>query len=799
VSALIAGTGLEAISDDNGGLIVRKPQPKNARAASKAGAESPEEVIVTGTHIQGEGPVGSLVTNYTRVDLDQSGSATLEQFARQMPENLSNTDPLTNFGSYANLAAHPGGDANNTSGAAFNLNGLGVESTLTLVNGHRMAYGGDLGSFVDVSMIPFSAIDHIEVLDDGASSIYGSDAVSGVVNIIMRKDYDGAESSLRFGGATDGGADEFTASQLVGKSWSTGSVLINYEYDNQTKLDAAQRSYIPAQGGPDDLLPSSMRSSVYFYGSQEIDPDTTISGEAYYSHRNTDIESTIQGTVEYAFTTEPSQMTNSGGTVTVDRKLWGDWTASVVGNYSSFDQTFQQTETASLFGFTESAFESSHITSNLWSADALVNGTVWTLPGGDIKTAIGGTYRAENFQDDSIEVIGGQTVPYLNPNYSRHVESGFGEVYIPIIGDANALPFLRRLEISGAVRYDDYSDVGSSTNPKVGVSVSPFDDLKFRGTWGTSYRAPLLTELHQSQSYQAEPIPDPSAPGGSENTLLEGGGNPDLRAETANVYSAGADWHPHWVENLTLSATYSHVDYKDLIGIPPVTNFGQIFTDPELAPFVNTHPNPAVVAAAFKSPGFGANYTGQGPSGIQAIFDEEYANLAAESEGNIALRAAYNFTTDFGQFSFNGAAIDYVSYQLKSAPTAPNDSIVGTFGEPPRFKGRFGSSWSDDGFTATLTFNYSSSYNNSLAPGYKIASWTTADLYLGYNLGPDKGAGLLQNIRFGLTMQNIMDQRPPYVYFPPSELQAGQPPVPFDPVNASPLGRVIAIQVTKDF
>lgn len=398
VNALLAGSGLEVVSDGNGGLIVRKPHPKNAQAASAEGAAGViDTVVVTGTHIAGEGPVGSQVTTYTRMDLDQSGSATLEEFARQMPENLANTDGLTNMGSYANVAAHPGGGSS-VSGAGFNLSGLGADATLTLVNGHRMAYGGDIGTFVDVSTIPFAAVDHIEVLDDGASSIYGSDAIAGVVNIIMRKDFDGAESSLRYGGTTDGGADEFTVSQIVGKAWSTGNALISYEYDEQAALNSAQRNYIPYQGGPNDLLPESQRTSLYFYGDQELDSETAVTGEAWYSHRNTNIVNTLAGGGEFSITTQPAQISSTGGTVTVDRKLWGDWDASLTGNYSEFDQDREDTQSVVVPGFTGSALLASQTTSNLWSIDALASGTVWTLPGGDIKTAIGGTYRSESFQ-----------------------------------------------------------------------------------------------------------------------------------------------------------------------------------------------------------------------------------------------------------------------------------------------------------------------------------------------------------------------------------------------------------------
>jgi iron complex outermembrane recepter protein len=802
VDALIAGTGLEAVSDDNGGLIVRKLHPKNAQAASNAEAESPETVVVTGTHIKGEGPVGSDVTVYTRLDLDQSGAATLDQFAREIPENVSNLDGISNGFSNAGLAARSPGDDSPSGGAGFNLGGLGVASTLTLVNGQRVGASGQNGAFVDISMIPYSAIDHIEVLQDGASSIYGSDAIAGVVNIIMRENYDGAETSLRYGGATDGGADEFTASQLIGRSWSSGSFLINYEYDSQTGLDAAQRgSYIQPQGGPDSLLPESQRNSVYFYGHQDIDSATTVSGQFLYSHRNAFTSQAIVNAFESVTQSEPARSTQFDGTVAIDRKLWGDWDVSLTGNYSSVDQTFTDNEAVDIpaFGFNASVSSASNPNSKNYGADLLANGSIWTIGGGDIKTAVGGSYRYEGF---STSVVANSAY-VQTPFYNRTVESVFGEVFVPLIGDANALPYLRRLEISAAVRYDDYSDFGSTTNPKVGIVASPTDDLKLRGTWGTSYRAPLLTELHNPQSYEAENLADPNVPSGQIDTLLVIGGNPNLTAEKATVFSAGADWQPHWDPSLKLSATYFNVNYTNLIGFPVVTNLGAVFTDPTLAPFVNLNPNPAYVAAAFASPTFNVDYAHAGPTGVKAILNEQEANLAAEKEDTLEYRASYDLETDEGHFLFSGVVYDFLTDTLKSAPLSPSVSLINLYGEPPRWKGRASASWTDDGFTAMLSINYVGAYNDNLAgagtPYTPIASWTTEDLYLSYNLGPSDGAGLLQNIRFALSMQNIMDTKPPFTLIPAGDLLPGQNPISFDPVNASPIGRLIAIQVTKDF
>src|SRR5262249_41004216 len=156
---------------------------------------------------------------YSREDLDRSGAARLDQFARQMTENLANMDSIANPHSSVGVAPFSQTSQNVYNGAGFNLRGVGPSSTLTLLNGHRLAPAGDDGSFTDITQIPLSAVDHVEVMADGASALYGSDAVAGVVNIITRKNFTGAETGLRYASASDGGAIERTASQLLGGSW----------------------------------------------------------------------------------------------------------------------------------------------------------------------------------------------------------------------------------------------------------------------------------------------------------------------------------------------------------------------------------------------------------------------------------------------------------------------------------------------------------------------------------------------------------------------------------------------------
>src|SRR5882724_8449228 len=325
---------------------VGRPQavPYNAESTDQKSKKnsSLDEIIVTGTHIRGEVPVGSALIVYTRTDIEESGSATLDQFARNMTENFSSVDTISNQSS--NIRFSPTGSSNGINtfqGASFNLHGLGPTTTLTLLNGQRLAPGGLDGSFTDISQIPLSAVDHIEVLPDGASAIYGADAVAGVVNIVTRRNFSGAETAVRYRGSTEGGADEIIASQLLGKSWSTGNVLVNYEFDDQNGLNASQRAYIPDLGGPYSLIPQNRRHSILVSSSQELGAKTTLSGDVLYSDRQFSAANTVGGAPnllpQSTFASGSARQLNA--TAGLDVALSSDWHVQVTGNYSRSQQT----------------------------------------------------------------------------------------------------------------------------------------------------------------------------------------------------------------------------------------------------------------------------------------------------------------------------------------------------------------------------------------------------------------------------------------------------------------------------
>lgn len=281
---LLKNTGLEYRTEGNGTVTIRsaaaaktdarvRPLVEGSRLASRDAAgeaatrdqrtvdrpaaptmETLDEVVVTGTHLHGV-DTGVSIISFSAAEIAQTGYTTVQDWVDTIPQN---------FAGIPNEES--GGVGNFNRGTSINLRGLGTGTTLILINGRRQPASGTDGDFVDISSIPASAIERVEVLTDGASAIYGSDAIGGVVNFILRKDYSGAETKARYASAS-GGVAEKTASQLFGFDWSNGHALVAYQYYERSSLQYADRSFTAttdkrAFGGDDFRSPSSNPGNI---------------------------------------------------------------------------------------------------------------------------------------------------------------------------------------------------------------------------------------------------------------------------------------------------------------------------------------------------------------------------------------------------------------------------------------------------------------------------------------------------------------------------------------------------------
>ena len=192
-------------------------------------AREPEVLIVTGSRLP-NGPEASPITVITRPEIDARGLTSTEDIVRYLPQNFST---ITNGGSLDGRSPRF-----QIGSVTINLRGLGEGSTLVLVNGRRLAASpAESGTFTDVSTLPFSAIERVEVMTDGASAVYGSDAVGGVVNFVMKKDYRGSETSVRYENSSSGGHRR-VVEQTLGVSWGTGNVTASASYREEDPVFA---------------------------------------------------------------------------------------------------------------------------------------------------------------------------------------------------------------------------------------------------------------------------------------------------------------------------------------------------------------------------------------------------------------------------------------------------------------------------------------------------------------------------------------------------------------------------------
>ncbi|HIE55682.1 MAG TPA: TonB-dependent receptor, partial [Chromatiaceae bacterium] len=195
-----------------------------------------EREQVTGSRIKRVDIEGLVpILSISREEIDDSGASTVAAVLRDL---TSNTGP--SFDEKFTNSFAPGS-------ASLSLRGLGQNTTLILVNGRRVANYGFAQNlnetFVDLNSIPLGAVERIEVLKDGASAIYGSDAIAGVINIILRKDFEGVEVDIRYGGTDKGDGQETTVDLLAGVAGTDSNLTFNVHYFDRKEVMLKDREF----------------------------------------------------------------------------------------------------------------------------------------------------------------------------------------------------------------------------------------------------------------------------------------------------------------------------------------------------------------------------------------------------------------------------------------------------------------------------------------------------------------------------------------------------------------------------
>lgn len=766
-----------------GAALIRQQKTGSTSAANEEAAAA-TAITVTGTRIRGAGSA-SPVHVTTRGDLEQGGINDLADFTRVLPQNYAGGQNRAIAGS-----GEQGGQENLNDSSNLNLRGLGPDATLTLLNGHRFSYDG-ISQGVDISAIPVSAIERIEVVTDGASALYGSDAVGGVANIILRRDYEGLETTARVGAATDGGDVQQEYGLVGGHRWASGGFMLALDHEFQTPITAAQRDYTSGYDPSFYLTDRINQTSAVLTTHQQIGSILSFDLDGTLMDRSSFLQDPFTKSEDVHIDGLVSHMTTFSYSLTPTiRADLGSWQAGLSTTLAdSRSLLHDRNYSRGVPNVGHELYED-----NLKGIEATAEGPLFRLPGGDARLAFGGGLRAIWLHARQRVLRGSGFVTTKDWTERRKTQFAYGELSLPLIGPDQHFPLIQRLTLSGALRYEHWDGIASQTSPKVGAVYQPVRDITLRATWGKSFKIPTLRQSNQIQQAVLIPgfifSPQPQPPGAP--VLFLGGGSPNLKPERATTWSGTVEARPSFVAGLHLQATYFHIDYKDRIATP-FTSVPSALYNPLYDDFITYNPSATEVNALIATiPGGLINETGApfDPAEVGAIVDASLRNSERQRIHGVDLDADYR--VDFGRSGkllLSGSASHLVSSQQLSAgqPFLP---LAGTIFHPPHWRGRAGMTWDSHGQSLSAFVNYvGPMIDNVFADLRRVSPFTTLDLTA--ILRSSVRTGPLHNVEFRLSALNIIDEKPHVIRI----VYPGE--APYDSTNESPVGRFVGASVRK--
>jgi iron complex outermembrane receptor protein len=426
-----------------------------------------------------------------------------------------------------------------------------------------------------------------------------------------------------------------------------------------------------------------------------------------------------------------------------------------------------------------------------------VNGSLMELPGGDLGLAAG--YERQDQDVELGSARGNPGTPMTWRYFDRQIDSAYAELLLPLVGAANARNGIQRLDVTAAVRYDDYSDVGDTTNSKFGLSWKPVDALKLRASYGTSFRAPLITQIYGNsnalfgQSYQNP------AGGAPLAGFALSGPNLNLGPEEATTRSIGADWDVS--PNLGFGFTMFDIEYDNQVE----TYLANLSIMSRESEFAGTGIILRGTAAANRvvqllSEGIGlarGSFPGGNPNNVTLFVDGRNNNLGKSRTKGIDFQMDYQLeTAGLGVFGFNLNSTYLTDYDLAISATAPLVDKLDLIFNPLKFKARASVNWDYEDWHSMLGVTYVGSYtNDAIVPRESVSSYTPVDLRVTYSVPPSSAFNLLGGMIIGMEARNLFDEDPPYVNLAPSINGSGG----YDATATNPIGRLLALTLSRNW
>ena len=857
--------------------------------AQQAAPQELQRVTVTGSNIKRtDTETASPVQVLTRDDIEKTGKQSIQEVLRGVTADGQGSIPSSFSNGFA------------SGSAAVSLRGLGVNSTLVLVNGRRMTtYGlADDGSrsFVDLNTIPLEAVDRIEVLKDGASAIYGADAVGGVVNIILRKSYNGAAIGGSYGqtGHSDGQTTRAFGTIGFGDlEKDKYNVFFSVEASQQKHIMSTDRGFIgdtdltglgfydttngaprpwigagPSANSPYGLIrnpatkarvnvtpcpvvgsnglcrfntltyqevqPAIDRLNFFGRGTLEFSPNLRAYAEVGLFDSKTKAIGTLGATndggvydpsnplepvkihgllnlpaghpdnpygVDRALGLRPFDFggRNRNTESTVTRLIEGlqgsvmgwdfDFGLGYIGSRLKDHQTgfvrysvMQAALNNGTYRVNNPGLAAPGVlaaisptleetpTSSVKLIDFKASRELMTLPGGPLGVAIGAEARWESANTppvpftDTGDIVG---LGYSAFSAKRRIKAVYGEVTAPVA---------KWLELSGAVRSDQYSDFGNSTTPKIGFKLTPTDQIAVRGTYSEAFRAPGPAEL-----------------GGSSFGFTSLGiltiGNPNLQPEKAKSYTLGLVFEP--ISGTSATVDFYKVDRKNEIVQADTGSILFPTTPQTAAPFTKV---PGAAPGSFiyydstgqlatVSGGY-SNATSTKTNGVDL---ELRHKMSLGEAGKLSAQLNWTHVNKFERTDVNGVTSEYAGTQgpivLSAGAGTPKDkaslsltwdrgpwAVTGVLNYvgPLKMIDHKGEQAIDNGdgtvsdATNSLIYTKGTSLDcgvfntDGSVPGgnCKLPSFTTVDLFAKWTV--------MKNLDINFSIQNLLDKKAPF-------------------------------------
>jgi iron complex outermembrane receptor protein len=556
-------------------------QAQETAADADADTETTETVIVTGTRASG-------------VDAFSSSSP-IQVLSAESIENAGRPDlmnALANVVPSFTAQAFGGDMANQTLQAK--LRGLSPNHTLVLVNGKRRHTTGSLailggpyqgGAGVDLNFIPVDAIQHVEVLTEGAAAQYGTDAIAGVINIILKNDGEGGSVSATSGAhyAGDGETNAFSGNMGFG---GAGGAYVNFaaeyrEHEHTDRGDIDPRVVDPDTVAtfPNNNLPFapgypylnqifgdaayeikliSLNAGIPLGENTEIYATATWGDKHAASFENFRMPSRVSftdpdtGEVTYfaPFGFSPREETEEtdfqlGTGIKGDVGAWS-WDLSSTYGKDEIDMFTRDSANASLYaetGGTPVDFYDGTYTQTQWTSNLDITREIDLGMASPINFALGAEFREETWEAGpgdaaSRYLEGGQSFPGISTSDAgKHARDVTG-VYVDVVIEP-----MEKLRLDLAGRYEDYSDFGDTTVGKLSARYEFTDAFALRGTASTGFRAPTLAESYYSATNVGPTTAFVQMPPNAPATAILGLGA-GLSPEESTNYSVGFVFRP---------------------------------------------------------------------------------------------------------------------------------------------------------------------------------------------------------------------------------------------------------------